>query len=179
MPASPLELLRFLTSPEHRRAVQEELEQVRRSYELLEGCPWPAPRPLFLLATPAAGDSDEGDAGATHTHRTLLPRADIEGEMDSLLGGRRRQDGSPLIRCGQIVDGVVAFEDEGSAERYGAMLEEGGAAGVAVARCDSHALFRAVRDARGVVVFLRPAPFVPRPHQLAAALRGQAAPDDQ
>lgn len=53
-----------------------------------------------------------------------------------------------------------------------------------MARCDSHALFRSVQDARGVVVLLRPpqqpggSSFLPQPHQLATALRGKRSMDD-
>lgn len=53
---------------------------------------------------------------------------------------------------------------------------------VAVAQCDSHALFRSVQGAAGVVVLLRPLAaeddFLPQPHQLATALRGQRSMED-
>jgi hypothetical protein len=155
---------------------------VRGSYQLLEGCPWPAPRPLYVLTSPQPHADGDGDVGATHTQRTRLPRGDMELELTAALGGRRRPDGSPLISCGAVVDGVVVFEDDEDAEAYGQMLAAGGAGGgggVSVARCDSHELFRAVREARGVVVLLRAGCEVPPPHQLAAALRGQTAFDDE
>jgi hypothetical protein len=41
--------------------------------------------------------------------------------------GRRRADGSSLIRCSELLDGAVAFEDEADAERYGQLLEAEGA----------------------------------------------------
>lgn len=145
---------------------------MRGSYEVLEGCPWPAPRPLYVLAATRA----EGEAGVTHTQRARLPRAAVEDELTRLLG-RRRKDGAPLIRCGEMVDGVIAFEDDADAERYGHMLEQGSGGEVRVARCDSHELFRNVRDVRAVVVLLRRGAAVPQPHRLAAALRGQSPVD--
>lgn len=40
--------------------------------------------------------------------------------------GRRRADGSSLIRVEEMKDGILAFEDEADAHRYGAMLEAEG-----------------------------------------------------
>lgn len=40
--------------------------------------------------------------------------------------GRRRADGSSLIKVEQIKDGIVAFEDEADAHRYASMLEAEG-----------------------------------------------------
>lgn len=40
--------------------------------------------------------------------------------------GRRRADGSSLIRVEEIKDGIIAFEDEADAHRYAAMLEAEG-----------------------------------------------------
>lgn len=40
--------------------------------------------------------------------------------------GRRRADGSSLISVSEMCDGIVTFEDEGDAQRYGALLEAEG-----------------------------------------------------
>ena len=54
--------------------------------------------------------------------------------------GRRRADGSSLIKVEEIKDGIVAFEDEADAHRYAAMLE---AEGTEVSCYASSALFAA------------------------------------
>jgi hypothetical protein len=102
--------------------------------QVLEGCPWLVPKPLFLLAAPqpaaaAASRGGEPAPGLTYSLRTRVAQADAEDELSRVLG-RRAADGSPLIRCSQMRDGVVAFEDEADAERYGQMLEADGAAEV-------------------------------------------------
>jgi hypothetical protein len=101
---------------------------------VLEGCPWLLPKPLYLLAAPqppaaAASRSGEPAPGLTYSLRTRVAQADAEDELSWVLG-RRAADGSPLIRCSEMRDGVVAFEDEADAERYGQMLEAEGAAEV-------------------------------------------------
>lgn len=89
--------------------------------QVLEGCPWVAPRPLYVLATSQPGREE----ALTYTLRTLRPRPELEDELGRVLG-RERPGGGPLISCGEVVDGVVAFEEEGDAERYGALLEAEG-----------------------------------------------------
>lgn len=174
IPDSPLALLRFLTSDAHKEAQRREWEEVKGSYEILQGCPWPVPRPLYVIAAHQPGS----DAGLTHTLRTRLPLADVENELTRVLRGKAAADaGKPLIRCSEMVDGIVTFETEDDAEQYGELLEQGGTAeGVAVARCDSHELFRSVQGAKGAVVLLRKGGKVPFPHQLAAALKGSPSP---
>ena len=173
IPDSPLALLRYLTSDAHKEARRREWEEVQASYEILQGCPWPAPRPLYVLAARQPGS----EAGLTHTLRTRLALGDVENELTRLLRGKQASESlDPLIRCSQMVDGVITFESEGDAERYGELLEQSGTAeGVAVARCDSHELFRNVQGAKGAVVLLRRDCKVPYPHQLATALKGPNA----
>lgn len=183
MPSSPMELLRYLNSPEHQAAQREQWARVRGSYEVLDQVPWVAPKPLYLLAVeqpPSASRrrssraADEPQAGLSYSLRTRVAQADAEDELSRVLR-RRAPDGGPLIRCSEIKDGVVAFEEEADAERYGQMLEAEGAAEVSIARCDSHELFRSVQDVRAVVVLLRRnGAFLPQPHQLATSLRSQA-----
>ena len=40
-----------------------------------------------------------------------------------LLGGRRRGDGTPILQGEELRDGIIAFEDAGDAERYGALVQ--------------------------------------------------------
>jgi hypothetical protein len=168
-PDSPLALLRYLNSDEHRESQKREWEEVQNSYEILQGCPWPVPRPVYILAARRADD----EAGLTHTLRTRLPLSDVENEINTLLRGSNRDKQKPLISCSELVDGIITFEKEDDAERYGQLLEESGTAeSVAVARCDSHELFRDAQDVKGAVVLLRSGVKVPLPHQLASALRG-------
>lgn len=179
IPDSPLQLLRYMTSEKYNRTQKELWKQVQGSYQVLEGSPWVAPRPLYVLATQQA-DREEG---LTYTLRTRVDRQDMEDELTRVLG-RRRPDGSAVIRCSEIRDGVIAFEDEEVAGRYADLLESGATHGeVSVARCESHALFRSVQNAKSVVVLLRPTPqqdgsLMPQPHHLAAVLRGQQSMED-
>lgn len=192
LPSSPMELLRFLTSPEHQQSQQQLWDNVRASYEVLSEVPWVAPKPLYLLATQqqqarqqqhqaaqqqaqqqAHGQPGAPAPGLTYCLRTRVARQDQEDELSRVLQ-RRAADGSPLIRCSEMRDGVVAFEDEADAERYGQMLEAEGSAEVSIARCNSHALFRSVQDVKAVVVLLRGGgSFLPQPHQLSTSLRSQ------
>ncbi|KAL4437392.1 hypothetical protein ABPG75_004531 [Micractinium tetrahymenae] len=180
MPSSPMELLRYLNSPEYRQAQEEQWARVRGSYEVLDQVPWVAPKPLYLLTVeqaPPAGSAgvaaEAPRAGLSYSLRTRVARKDAEDELSRVLR-RRAPDGGPLIRCSEMKDGVVAFEDEADAERYGQMLEADGDAQVSIARCDSHELFRSVQDVKAVVVLLRRGgAFLPQPHQLATSLRSQ------
>ena len=92
---------------------------------------------------------------------------------------RRRPDGGALIRVNRVVDGVLAFQDERAVEEYAEMLEADGQQGVALARCDSHHLFRMVGDASAMVVLCTAAVgALPRPVELAVSLRGQRSLED-
>ena len=194
VPASPLELLRRMASAEGRAAAAAAQARVRTSYKVLEGCPWVAPRPLYVLASEQqhapGGIGGEGAPGLAYSMRTRMARRDTGDELSQLLR-RRRPDGMPLISCSEMRDGVVAFEDDADAERFAQALEVDGLAGrpggardpgvpaITIARCYSHALFRGVADARGVVVLLRRGVALPRPHELAASLRAQEALEDE
>jgi hypothetical protein len=132
---------------------------------------------VFVLAA----QQPDGNAGQTYTLRTRVPRRDMEDELAKVLK-RRRPDGRSIISVGELRDGIVMFEDEGDAERYGNLLEADGHAEVMIARCDSHALFRAARDASAVVVLLRHngpgGGELPMPEQLAVSLRGSRSLED-
>ena len=87
---------------------------------------------------------------------------------------KRRPDGGALIQVNKLVDGVLIFEDDQAAEEFAEMLEADGHGGVGLASCDSHQLFRMAGEASAVVVLCTAAAGqVPRPEELAVALRGQ------
>ena len=85
---------------------------------------------------------------------------------------RTRADGGHLITVSEMLDGVVVFQDEHSADLFGEMLEADGHRDVSCAQCDSHELFRMVSESRAVVVLCTAAADVlPRPEELATAVR--------
>lgn len=173
LPSSPAELLRYLTSDDYKRAQQEMWDRVRSSYQIMHGCPWVAPKPLYVLAARQRAS----DAGMTYTLRTRISRKEAEDELSRVLK-RTRADGSALIRVEQLVDGVVAFEDEANAARFAALLEAEGVDTVSLMQCNSHELFRTVSEVQAVVVLLQHGCELPQPDMLAASLRGQRPADD-
>ena len=71
-----------------------------------------------------------------------------------------------------MLDGVVVFQDERSADLFGEMLEADGHTDIGCAQCNSHELFRMVSESRAVVVLCTAASEeLPRPEELATALR--------
>ena len=54
---------------------------------------------------------------------------------------RTRADGGHLIGVSEMLDGVVVFQDERSADSFGEMLESDGHTGIGCAQCNSHELF--------------------------------------
>lgn len=163
------------------------------TYQVLTGCPWPVPRPLYTLALRGSASAaaaalasrlrrqqdeaaaannaadDDADAGGDQDRvgstYTLSVRTRDRGAADDLaraLG--KAADWAAHMDVGARRDGVVAFASERDARRYAALLERpasaeepgGGHSGVAVARVDSHALFRAAADVQSVVVYLPP-----------------------
>lgn len=108
-------------------------------FQVLDQVPWVAPKPLYLLTVEQAPPADAPGAaagappaGLSYSLRTRVVRADTEDELSRVLR-RRAADGGPLIRCSEMKDGVVAFEDEADAERYGQLLEADGTAQVGCA----------------------------------------------
>lgn len=174
VPASPLALLRLFTSPDHMAKVRQEEKAVRQSYIILSGCPWPVSKPLYVLAA--------GTGGQTHTLRTRLPMDQVQTEINQILSRNRKNnkykvdDQQPIIKCSQLVDGVVAFEDEGDAELYGSHLEEDQPT-VKIARCDAFDLFKTVNETKGVVILLQRGAEIPLPHRLAASVRSDNSED--
>ncbi|EIE24301.1 hypothetical protein COCSUDRAFT_62803 [Coccomyxa subellipsoidea C-169] len=173
LPSSPAELLRYISSEPYKQAQQELQERVSTSYEVLEGSPWVMSRPVYVLASKQA----DREAGLTHTLRARVSRPEAENELSRVLG-RRRADGRSLISVLEMRDGIITFESEADAQRYGALLEAEGHLEVAVMRADSHELFRASQSVRSVVVLLRSGCHLPQPDQLAAALRSKRSLED-
>ncbi|KAK9817731.1 hypothetical protein WJX72_001359 [[Myrmecia] bisecta] len=168
MPISPAEFMRQFASPAYVQAQKQLWASVRGSYEILEGSPWVQSRPVFVLAVQQTGR----DSSAAYTLRTRVSRPKAEDELTKVLG-RTRPDGSSLLRVEELLDGVVMFESEDDAERFGGLLEADGHCDMLVARCDSHALFRMAGDVRSLVVLLRAGCQLPQPDQLAISLRGK------
>ena len=173
LPDSPLALLRLLTSPEYKEAQNKMIEDVRNSYDILNGAPWPAPRPLFLLATVQPNREE----WMTHTLRTHIPRKDLENELNLLFRKKDNSSSDPIISCGEVVDGVIAFEDESMAEEYGHGLEQDGALRVSLVESNSHEIFRTVNEVKGVVILLKRGAKVPTSRNLAASLRARSPVD--
>lgn len=90
LPSSPLELLRYLQSDDYKAAQEANWRAVRESYEVLHGCPWVLPRPVYVLAT---ARNRIADAAATYTLRTRVERKEAEGELT-----RVRVHGEPVKR---------------------------------------------------------------------------------
>lgn len=106
--------------------------------QVLDAVPWVAPRPLFLLATEqrqqpsmsaaaaaAVRFGSNASPGLTYSLRTRVAKAEAADELSMVLK-KRSADGSALISCSEMKDGVVAFEDEADAERYRQQLEAEG-----------------------------------------------------
>jgi len=204
VPLSPLALLRLMTSDGYKKEEQRVMQDVASSYTVLaNGCPWPVPRPLYILSAVEADqdsnandddDDDEEDAvlkqqspsaGQAYTLRVRLPKNELEDELTKLLGNKTRPDGSSLIRCSELKDGIITFEDEHQAEAFGKLIEGQQTPAssystttkrLTLAKCDSHALFRLSIEVLGVVVLVdkeRGVEGLPLPHRLASALRRQ------
>jgi hypothetical protein len=140
---------------------------------VLDGCPWPAPRTLFFLASPhverggegegsGSADGEGGEEGASappppglaFSLRVRRASTSTTSELSRLLGGRTRPGGAPLIEVSSLVDGIVAFELEDDAAAFAERLG-GSFSASAVGAASSHEIFRATGDAKGVVVLVR------------------------
>ncbi|KAF8072841.1 PARP16 [Scenedesmus sp. PABB004] len=151
------------------------LENVEHTYEVLRGCPWVLPRPLFVLALRERGAAleDEG-VRATYTLRTKVQQ---EGAAEALAQLLNKQHLAGALDVAEMRDGVVAFEAPGDADSFAGLLEEEGHSQVLVAEVDSHKLFRMATDVRALVVLLPAGASVPAPYQLAASLKQQRSWD--
>lgn len=170
---SPADLLRTLNSEGYLQAQLEEMQKVKDSYEVHTGCPWVQSRPVFVLIQ----QQPNSDVPLTYTLRTKVSWFAAENELSKVLG-RRRPDGSPIIKVDQLRDGIVLFEDLGSAEQFSNYLEADKNSEVSIAQCDAHELFRHVQEVKSLVVLLRTGANIPRPDQLAVSLRDKQSPDN-
>jgi len=173
LPTSPAAFLRLVQSDAFQRQQAEEWGRVHGSYEVHDGCPFLPSRPLYTIATPAAGSSEHGLAFSLRTRR---PLAAEEQELADLVGLSRGEDGEARIRVSRLVDGVVAFEDPDAAGAFLGLVErEEGEEGAQLMEVDAFELFRMTHGVGAVVVLLRDlgGDFVPRPYQLALSVRGE------
>lgn len=171
-------------------AAQPEVD-INHCFQVLDGCPWLIPRPVYVLTLGelrpgdplAAGSSSPsasgGDSlvGCTYTLRTKVVQKDASGQLAQLLG---KPHLASALEVAHMRDGVVTFETPDAAAIYATRLEEEGETKVTVAEVDSHKLFRLASDTRALVVLVTEdnAGQLPAPFQLAAALKGQRAWDD-
>jgi len=161
-----------MTSDAMKEQREKEFEEVRNSYTIHHGCPWPIPKPLFTMVM-----QDEGNGnGMVFSLRTRIPQKDVESELNTLLRmNRGSQDDSPILRCDSMVDGVIAFEDEDRAHAFGLMLEDASPdKRVHIAQHDSHTLFREIQVAKSVMVLINNDGMLPQIHQLSSILRAQS-----
>lgn len=183
IPLSPLALLRLMTSDAYKTEECRIMQDIASSYTILaDGCPWPVPRPLYILSV-VETDHDDDDvtrrqSPSAYTLRVRLHKTGVEDELTKLLGNKTRPDSSSLIRCSELKDGIITFEDELQAEAFGKLLEEQRQSPetmrLKLAQCDSHALFRLSQEVSSVVVLVdreRGVEGLPPPHRLASALR--------
>jgi hypothetical protein len=144
------------------------LVDVDHSYQILHGCPWVLPRPLYVLTCKGKGSDADQDIRSMYTLRTKVQQ---EGAADALAKLLKKQHLADALEVAEMRDGVVVFEFDVDADRFASMLEEEGHSQVAVAEVDSHRLFRTVSDVQGLVVLLPHGTNIPAPYQLAASLK--------
>ncbi|KAI8470622.1 MAG: hypothetical protein J3K34DRAFT_458749 [Monoraphidium minutum] len=173
---------------------------IEHCYQVLDGCPWLVPRPVYVLtlgelrpgsplAAPAApavapdaasaggGGGGEGLVGSTYTLRTKVVQEGASSALAELLG---RPHLASALEVAHMRDGVVTFECCDAAARFATRMEEEGETQVTVAEVDSHRLFRLASDAAALVVLVAEGAGgeLPAPFQLAAALKKQRAWDN-
>jgi len=160
-----------------RKQAENLAARVKGTYEVMMGCPWVAPKPMWALTI--------GQANGNSTFYTLRTRIEtgqeVQDELAKVLGSKSL---AKSLNLSQMEDGVVAFLCREDAEAFADALH-GERAGrgeeVCIVDMSSHELFRFVRDSSAVLVAVRGeagSGWLPEPHQLAGALRGQAAWDD-
>lgn len=156
IPNTPTELLRKQRSEEFLLSRKLEWDYVKSSYEVLDACPWPEPRPVWVL-----GSLDPTGEAQTFTLRTRIAKGETESELEGLLGKR--------ISVSHLTDGVVAF---GGREAADAFAEENGP-DLLVFETSSGELFQMASEARAVVVLMKGLGAMPSARMLATVLRNQ------
>lgn len=168
------ELFAQFDSIEYRDAQKALWQRVADSYQVLDSCPWPLPRQLYVLAVQQIASP----AAAMFTLQTRVQQQATENELAKVLGHSRRDDGSAVLMMHRMAEGVVTFASEPAAEMFGEALEAAGTDDVSIATVDSHALFRLTGEGSAVVVLIdeRGEHSEVNPGELEASLRsrGQA-----
>ena len=177
--SSPLAFLRYVTSEEYTRRLEEENAIVRGTFDIFRTCPWVAPRKVWTVCVgggvvdgdavderdvfmgPVDGDEFLENRGLNENRyaapsvfflRTRSSQTDVESELNKLLFRDRKK-----LKCSSLVDGIVVFMELEDAEAFAEGVSGGGCGGgaVAVAEHDSHDLFRNIVQSRGVAVVMR------------------------
>lgn len=118
-----------------------------RCFDVAGGCPWPAPRPVWVLGAPPA-ESAGGGEDAPDVLVTFPTRVRQSAEEDALSAALGREG---VLSSYAMGEAAVVFDDARLAARFAdALSEERGGVHVSVCEMDSHALFRIVADAHGV-----------------------------
>ncbi|KAI8107102.1 hypothetical protein M9434_001747 [Picochlorum sp. BPE23] len=176
---SPLELLRFVMSDAYKEKQKNEYEEVKNSFDICHGCPWPVPKAVYTLAVQ---DARAAAAARVYAPRTRIFQEGVQSEMTMLLEENRRKNGKvrktkPVIECSSMVDGVVIFQDESQAMAFGKELEKHVGNTVVLAEHDSHELFRNINETKGVGVVMKRECILPACGKLTTVLRNPTALD--
>lgn len=173
LPTSPAELIRYLNSEEYREAQRDLRRKIRDSYQIMEGCPWVCSRPLYLIAI----KNQEGrEDPLTYTLPTRVERTGTAQELSKLLKNSKGRD--DIFSVGEVLDGVISFEDRDDGERFRANLEAEGYSEATLVEVDSHELFRNTHEAKAVVVLMDCGEYLPYPLELGTSLRGHISFED-
>ncbi len=163
--SSPLAFLRYVTSEEYTRRLEEENRAVRGTFDVHVSCPWVVPRKVWTLGVDGGhanmedvDDEREADrtpaAASVFYLRTRSPSTAVENELNSLLFSGSEKKKKKKIRCSSLVDGIVLFTEESDAEAFAESMSTD--ADLSVAEHDSHELFRHIVECRGVAVVMKP-----------------------
>ncbi len=165
--SSPLAFLRYVTSEEYTRRLEEENRTVRGTFDVHASCPWVVPRKVWTLGIGGGRangeDMDDGreldgtpPAASVFYLRTRSPSTAVENELNSLLfpGSKKKKKENKKIRCSSLVDGIVLFTEESDAEAFAESMSTD--ASLSVAEHDSHEIFRHIVECRGVAVIMKP-----------------------
>ncbi|GMH42053.1 hypothetical protein BSKO_09972 [Bryopsis sp. KO-2023] len=173
LPTSPAELIRYLNSEGYREAQRNLRKKIKGSYQIMEGCPWVRSRSLYLVAI----KNREGrEDPLTYTLPTRVERRSTAQELSKLLKSSNGRD--DIFDVGEVLDGVISFEDRDDGERFRANLEAEGYSEATLCEVDAHELFRNTREAKAVVVLMDCQEYLPYPLELGTSLRGHTSLED-
>ncbi|KAK9803766.1 hypothetical protein WJX73_004072 [Symbiochloris irregularis] len=176
MPGTAGDLVQYLSSDDYKKAQQEQWQQLRGMYQVLQSSPWVQSRPLHIIALLDPGS----ETAMTYTLRTRIQRS-TGSELDLLLGGRKGANGRSVLHTSDMREGIIAFDDESDAERYRTLLQAETDAQVVPFQYDAHSLMREAQAARAVLVWFpksqQDSPAL-TPTMLAASLNRQKPFDE-